>query len=235
MHSRTRRVPVRGEGTRNALLEAATRVFGRDGFHAATTKAIAREAGANQALISYHFGGKEGLYVAVVEHIVDSIGSRMGPVAADVDAARRVLDTARDAAGEASRAAYFDLLCLIVERFVDVLTAEQSAAWAKIIVREQQEPSAAFEVLYTRLQGRLLGQAASLIARIAGRQSPSATDRLTALGVVGQVLVFRIARATAIRFLEWETLKPREIVRIKKTLRRNIGAMLGVGSGVQDA
>src|SRR5690606_39441765 len=89
MSASTRQAPVRGEGTRAALIEAATRVFGRDGFHAATTKAIAREAGANQALISYHFGGKEGLYTAVVEHIVESMGARIGPVVAEVEAERR--------------------------------------------------------------------------------------------------------------------------------------------------
>src|SRR5690606_4820124 len=85
------RTPVRREGTRAALIDAATRVFGRDGFHAASTKAIAREAGANPALISYHFGGKEGLYVAVVEHIVESMAARVGPIAVEVEAERRAL------------------------------------------------------------------------------------------------------------------------------------------------
>lgn len=226
MPAPSRRFQARGEGTRAALLEAATRVFGRDGYHAATTKTIAREAGANQALISYHFGGKEGLYVAVVEQIVDTIGARIGPVAAEVEAERRALDAA--GRGRSSSAAYFDLLCRIVDRFVDVLTAEESTAWANIIVREQQEPSPAFELFYSRMHERVLVQVASLVARIAGRQTPSMSDRLTVLTIVGQVLVFRVARATAMRFLEWETLKPREIGRIKKTVRANIAAMLGV-------
>jgi|SRR5690606_8829186 len=217
----------RGEGTRAALLEAAIRVFGRDGFHAATTKTIAREASANQALISYHFGGKEALYVAVVEHIVATVEARIGPVMAEVDAERRALDAA--AADDATRrAAYFELLVRIVDRFIDVLTAEESAAWARIIVREQQEPTAAFELFYSGLHRRVLALVSTLVARIDGRQTPSAADRLKVLTIVGQVLVFRVARATAMRFLEWETLKPREIARIKKALRMNLRAMLGV-------
>lgn len=229
MSSSPRRSPVRGEGTRAALIEAATRVFGRDGFHAATTKAIAREAGANQALISYHFGGKEGLYTAVVEHIVESMGARIGPVVAEVEAERRALEAASRGRGAPSAAAYFALLTRIVDRFVDVLTAEESAPWAKIIVREQQEPSAAFDLFYSGLNGRVLALAASLVARIRGRHTPTVSDRLTTLAIVGQVLVFRVARATAARFLDWEALGPREITRIKKTLQRSIGAMLGIG------
>jgi len=223
------RTPVRREGTRAALIDAATRVFGRDGFHAATTKAIAREAGANPALISYHFGGKEGLYVAVVEHIVDSMAARIGPIALEVEAERRALEgAARE--GLASPAAYFDLLLRIVDRFVDVLTAEESTPWAKIIVREQQEPSPAFDLFYTGLHGRVLALVASLVAGIDGRRSPTTADRLTTLEIVGNVLVFRVARATATRFLGWDTLGPKEIARIKKALRRNLGAMLGVSA-----
>lgn len=229
MPTSSRRLPLRGEGTRAALLEAATRVFGRDGFHAATTKTIAREAGANQALISYHFGSKEGLYFAVVDQIVDSVGGKIGPVAQEVEAERRALDAAARETGRPSPAAYFDLLCRIVDRMAEVMTAEESAAWANIIVREQQEPSAAFEMLYTRLHGRVLAQAGALVARIGGRQTPTASDRLAVLAIVGQVLVFRVARATATRFLEWDTLQAREIGRIKKALRAHIGAMLGVG------
>lgn len=228
MPTPSRRSPVRGEGTRAALLEAATRVFGRDGFHAATTKAIAHEAGANQALISYHFGGKEGLYTAVVEHILEAIAARIGPVAMEVEAERRALEAAARATGLVSPERYFALLIRVVDRFVDVLTAEEATPWAKIIVREQQEPSAAFDLFYSGLHGRVLALVASLVARIGGRRTPTAGDRLTTLAIVGQVLVFRVARATAMRFLEWETLSPKETARIKKALRRNIGAMLDV-------
>lgn len=242
---------ARGETTRTALLDAATRIFGRDGFSAATTKAIAREAGANQALISYHFGGKEGLYAAVIEHIVDEITSRVGPVAAGVEAERKALERAAGSAagesGPAGRAGnagandapasldaaherYLDLLCRILDALVDVLTSDDSMPWARIIVREQQEPSAAFEVLYSRVQGGMLLQVALLIARISGRRTSSSADRLTALTIMGQVLMFRVARATTMRFMEWDALRPREIKRIKRMLRHNVRAMLSAGA-----
>lgn len=54
------------EGTPSRILDAAERVFARAGFEGAGMKAIAVEAGVAQALLHYHFGGKEALYGAVV-------------------------------------------------------------------------------------------------------------------------------------------------------------------------
>lgn len=51
------------------LKAGAFKVFAQYGFHGATTKQIAAEAGVNETLISRHFGNKQGLFVAVVrEH-----------------------------------------------------------------------------------------------------------------------------------------------------------------------
>lgn len=50
------------EETRWRLLQAATEVFAEVGYHAATTRAIARRAEVNLASIHYHFGDKAELY-----------------------------------------------------------------------------------------------------------------------------------------------------------------------------
>ena len=50
----------------DAILDAAEVVFADNGFHGATTRAIAEQARANAALIHYYFGSKEALYEAVV-------------------------------------------------------------------------------------------------------------------------------------------------------------------------
>jgi len=53
--------------TRRSLLDAATRIFAERGFSDASIRAITRKAKANQAAVTYHFGGKEGLYRAVLK------------------------------------------------------------------------------------------------------------------------------------------------------------------------
>jgi AcrR family transcriptional regulator len=55
------------QGTREALLDAALHEFSRHGRSGARTSAIAARAGVNKQLISHHFGGKDGLYRALIE------------------------------------------------------------------------------------------------------------------------------------------------------------------------
>lgn len=52
---------------REALLDAAERAILAEGFAGASTRRIAQEAGVPLSLVHYHFGGKEGLLVALVE------------------------------------------------------------------------------------------------------------------------------------------------------------------------
>ncbi|MCC7440955.1 MAG: TetR/AcrR family transcriptional regulator [Bdellovibrionales bacterium] len=55
------------EATRQALLKAGTELFAKHGFDGASVKEIADRAGVNVSLVSYHFGGKEGLYRAALD------------------------------------------------------------------------------------------------------------------------------------------------------------------------
>lgn len=50
------------ERSRQSILEAAGAEFAAHGFAGARVAAIAERAGVNKQLISYYFGGKEGLY-----------------------------------------------------------------------------------------------------------------------------------------------------------------------------
>jgi AcrR family transcriptional regulator len=59
--------------TKDRILDAAERLFARDGFEATSLRAITAEANVNLAAVNYHFQSKETLVQAV-------IGRRMGPV-----------------------------------------------------------------------------------------------------------------------------------------------------------
>lgn len=53
-----------GRETSEQLLAAACEIFAAKGFRAATIAEICKKAKANTAAASYHFGGKEALYIA---------------------------------------------------------------------------------------------------------------------------------------------------------------------------
>lgn len=64
LHDDSRKPRSDGEQSRIRLLQAATRLFGNQGFSRTSTREIAQAAGANVAAISYYFGDKAGLYQA---------------------------------------------------------------------------------------------------------------------------------------------------------------------------
>ncbi len=56
-----------GEDTRAALLDAARVEFTERGFDGATVRMIAQRAGVDPAMVNHWFGGKNALFVAVME------------------------------------------------------------------------------------------------------------------------------------------------------------------------
>src|SRR5579864_6583558 len=66
--------------TRERLLEAGGLVFSESGFRAATVRGIVTRAGANLAAVNYHFGDKEGLYAAVLEHYAQAALAKHPPL-----------------------------------------------------------------------------------------------------------------------------------------------------------
>jgi TetR/AcrR family transcriptional regulator len=54
------------EGAREAILNAAEKVFAEHGFDAARIDAIAQESGNNKSLLFQYFGDKLALYAAVI-------------------------------------------------------------------------------------------------------------------------------------------------------------------------
>jgi AcrR family transcriptional regulator len=76
-------VPPNG---RERLIEAAIRLFGRDGFDSTSVRALADEAGVSWGLVRFYFGSKDGVRQAAEERVAASYLAR-------VDAAGRIGST----------------------------------------------------------------------------------------------------------------------------------------------
>jgi AcrR family transcriptional regulator len=65
------------------LLDTAIDQFGRKGLEGASTRAIATAADTAMSSITYHYGGKEGLYLAAARRIAGQIARRFEAAMAD--------------------------------------------------------------------------------------------------------------------------------------------------------
>jgi len=74
-----RPAPAAGS-TANSILEAALKIFARDGFDGASMPAIAKAASIGHPLIHYHFGSKDKLWKAAVEYAFGALGRDIAAV-----------------------------------------------------------------------------------------------------------------------------------------------------------
>jgi AcrR family transcriptional regulator len=90
------RKPKAPEANRARILEAAIEEFAARGFKGASMDAIAARTHTTRALINYYFGGKEKVYLAVLEHVYGEIRQAEDRLDLDhlspVDAIRRIVE-----------------------------------------------------------------------------------------------------------------------------------------------
>jgi AcrR family transcriptional regulator len=72
------------EKTRRDILSVATKEFARHGFNGARIDAIAARTSTTKRMIYYYFGGKEALYIAVLEQEYAKIRSYEGRLELDL-------------------------------------------------------------------------------------------------------------------------------------------------------
>jgi AcrR family transcriptional regulator len=203
--------------THSRLLAVAIDHFGRFGIDGASTRAIAKDAETPMSSITYHFGGKEGLYLATASHIAERMRRLLAPAIAKAAATCQPGCTPEQAR-EALQAVY--------GHAAGVLVSEETAPLARFIVREQANPTEAFNRIYDGLMGPMLSRLAFLLGVASGGALDEQEGRIRALTLMGQVLVFRVARAAALRAGGWEEIEARELEVIRKVLADHLDAIL---------
>lgn len=200
-------------------MEAAFDIFGKHGYESATTRMIAGEAGVNIAAIPYYFGGKEGLYRAVISHIVSQIQSQ----AADI--LEKVANTDLTGANAADLAR--DLLDELLTRFINfILGSSQGQRISRIMMREQMYPSSVYDLIYNGFMYPILSTVAKLVSAITGVESHRRA-MLQATAIIGQVLIFRISRETIVLALDLQGYDKGELQEIRDVILLHTHRILG--------
>jgi AcrR family transcriptional regulator len=164
--------------TRQRLLRAAGEIFAEVGFRSATIREICERAGANIAAVNYHFGGKEGLYAAVLRYAYEC-SKELYPL---------TLNLPPEATGEEKLATFIRLWMLHI-------FDEGRPAWhGKLMSREMMEPTAALDMLiqeHIRPRSQVLqGIVRELLPAAA---VPEAIARCT-MSIIGQCIFYHHCR-----------------------------------------
>jgi AcrR family transcriptional regulator len=201
------------EQTRQALVKAALKLFGTLGYDGASTREIAAAANANIGSIAYHFGGKEGLRLAVADHIV----ALMQGVAARAIAEAPPTPATPEMAEK--------MIGIMLERmFAFFVADEQAGEIVPFVLREMGQPTAAFERIYAGVFEPMHRRFCGVWEAATGEPAESDAAKLAIFTLIGQVVYFRIARAAVTRRMGWSGIGPQEVAKITAVAARNLNA-----------
>ncbi len=204
--------------TRAALIRAALRLFGRQGFDGTSTREIAAAAKANIGSIAYHFGGKDGLRTAVADYITDTIQTVASQAIGSVPVPS--LDAATPEAAERQ-------LTAALERMVAFMVARPEAGEiAQFMLREMAQPTTALDRIYEGVFAPLHGRLCLIWEQATGEPAESERTKLTVFTLIGQVVYFRIGREVVMRRMGWDGIGDAEAAKVLDVTRDNLKALL---------
>lgn len=210
-----------GDESRARIVEAAGQLFADRGFDGVSVRALAQRAGVNAAAINYHFGGKEGLYHAVLRTLIDDTEPMFAPMIA----------TLRDGVARAGgdRQALAAIAATLVRGLFGSILSNEDFRWqVPIMVREFQDPSREFQMLVRERIDPVHDAIGELVAAATGHAPQAPETRLITASVMGQCMSFAAARGVIFARLGWEDYTPERIEFVIDTLVPRTLAALGL-------
>jgi AcrR family transcriptional regulator len=212
----------RGEDTRHRILETALQAFALDGYEGVSTRRITELAAVNLPAIQYYFGSKEGLYRAVIGHIVRQIEESMAPIAERVKTAL--------AEGDPSRRELLTLLCELLEAFVALVVGGDHLESRRLLfARAEIERTAALGALHDSGMREVVEPCMALVGRLLDRPMRDEVTVLRTLALLGQITT--LCNNWARRALGWSDFSAERVCVIQRMIRDQTEAIFRTAEG----
>ncbi|GAB6178472.1 CerR family C-terminal domain-containing protein [Desulfobaculum senezii] len=215
------RTTPRGVATRLRLIEEGGKLFAAKGFDGVSTRDIARACGVNLASIAYHFGGKKGLYNAVLEDIFANMQRASQPLVA------AAMSGAREADGDARRLA--QVAWRFVHGFLEFSLGNHKNYWAvDFLQREVMNGSDTLERFYHTVIGPVYEAGSELCHAASGGQLSAQERVLRGHALVGMCMSFVRGQCILLHRAQWDAFTPERVSAIAGTVAEAALNMLGL-------
>lgn len=200
------------------LLDIAVREFGSKGAEGVSTREIAAAAGTAMSSITYHYGGKDGLYLAAARHVAESMADALAPAMA--------CEPVPDDPAHARECVHS-----LLRHLIDVMAEDDDPDASLFIMREQMHPTAAFAYFCDGAMGQMATRLIALVGLATG--AAKGVAEINAMLLFGQVIVWRATRALAARLLDPPPTARLDLIRDE--IARNTDAILDrLSAGTQE-
>ena len=209
-----------GEETRTMLMETGARLFAAHGLHGVSLRALVREAGVNLSTVSYHFGGKVGLYEAIIRFFINR-RDEVCPSAAEVRTKFERADATPRAKG--------DIVSWYITLVVQELLGREEHIWPCFIIsRELAQPTAIFPTLEAEFFTPSYNSFNALVTGVLTEEIDVEEQIIIVQALLGMCLKFLEGHLLITKRLAWEGYDECSIAKIAEVLSRRTRGFLGL-------
>ncbi len=211
---------AQGEETRATLVHTGARLFAINGFHGVSMRTLSAEAGVNLATVGYHFGGKAGLYEAIIQSLID-IRDEIFPGAEEVRA--RLEEAGNSIPGKRAVVDWY------IGKLVHGILGNEQHAWpAFIISRELAQPTE----LFPKLEQEFFDPSFESLNRFVSYLLPDDAGHeeisICMHGIIGMIIKFLEGYDIFIKRIGWESYEGHGVEKVASVLCKRIKGFFGL-------
>ncbi len=168
--------------SRNKIIKSAIILFANKGFDSTSTREICKQAGVNLSLIPYYFGNKDGLYISIIESIVDY---GLTSLKEEIEYANNL----KILSFEQKLDLFKDLLL----KYTDFLYSENvPSSFVILMIKEQAVSNSKFSKIYSQKINVLYDALRKILASILNKKYTDKYIVFQVSSIIGQILGYKI-------------------------------------------
>ena len=214
------------KGAQQRLLETAKHAFAVNGYQATATRDIAAAAKVNISAITYYFGGKLGLYRAVLQDIAKRV---MRELDNKITSVQTLLADENTPPEQAEKLLYerISILCSLV------CSQRMPNEDVAVFLHEYFVPGEAFDILYQELISPVYTLTAALIVKATGNTIDHESATLYTIQLFAEMFVFRSRKQFILQQLSWADYGEKEMTKITDVVISHTRAFLNLYKKVE--
>jgi TetR/AcrR family transcriptional regulator, regulator of cefoperazone and chloramphenicol sensitivity len=198
--------------SKKKIINSAIVLFANKGFDATSTREICKHADVNLSLIPYYFGNKEGLYINIIESIIDY---GLSFLQEEIKQAENV-----DSMAHVDK---INLYRNLLTKYLDFLYSDNVPnSFVILMIKEQIVLHSKFSLIYSRKIDVFYQALHKTLASILGKKENDKKVIMEASFMIGQILTFKYMDSTILPYLNQDFYSKVDVQKLKKIILSHI-------------
>lgn len=192
--------------SKRKIINSAIILFANKGFESTSTREICRHAGVNLSLIPYYFGNKAGLYINIIENVVNF---GLNYLKEEIDKTNNVCDL--------SQSEKINLYRSLLVKYADFLYSENvPGTFVVLIIKEQTVSHSKFSEIYSQKISILYGALRKTLASILDKNENDKSIIMEVSSIIGQILGYKLVERATLDGLKQDFYTKDDRAKVKK-------------------